>query len=301
MKPAPFHYYRADSALAAVQAAAAPDWNGNARFLAGGQSLVPALSFRDIRPAVLVDIMHCPDLGRLDLADHGLVAGARCVQSEIECSVASRAVCPLLVDALRWVALPQIRNCGTVVGSLAQANPGAEIPVVAMALNATIEIMDVEGRRETIDAGKLFANQSGTFVGPAQLLTSAYLRALRHNEGWGFAEIQLRPGHYALVCAATAVVVSEGRVAETSISVGGLNSNPYRAASAEAFTLGRDILTDTWITEAARIAVDGSPWAARADQHASAEYRQAMAIIVVRDALRSAARRAQFAPRKGHG
>ena len=125
--------------------------------------------------------------------------------------------------------------------------------------------------------------------------------APRHNEGWGFAEIQLRPGHYALVCAATAVVVSEGRVAETSISVGGLNSNPYRAASAEAFTLGRDILTDTWITEAARIAVDGSPWAARADQHASAEYRQAMAIIVVRDALRSAARRAQFAPRKGHG
>jgi carbon-monoxide dehydrogenase medium subunit len=132
-------------------------------------------------------------------------------------------------------------------------------------------------------------------------LTSVRFRRLRANEGWGFAEIQLRPGHYALVCAATVLEVSEGRIATAGLSIGGLNGNPYRATDTEAFAIGQDASSDAWIIEAARSAVEERPWPARADQHASAEYRQAMAIVVARDALKSAIRRAYSAPIKMQG
>jgi carbon-monoxide dehydrogenase medium subunit len=296
VKPAAFHYSRPANSLAAVQILSAPEWRGQARILAGGQSLVPSLSCRDARPTMIVDIMACEDLGKLTVTDDDLIVGARALQAEVERSSVASEACPLLADAIRWVAVPQIRNRGTVVGSLAQANAGAEIPVVAAALDAKIERLDVTGRRNMLDAATFFSGLSGAAADPTDLLTSVRFRRLRANEGWGFAEIQLRPGHYALVCAAAVLEVSEGRIATAGLSIGGLNGNPYRATDTEAFAIGQDASSDAWIIEAARNAVAERPWPARADQHASAEYRQAMAIVVARDALKSAIRRAYSAP-----
>jgi CO/xanthine dehydrogenase FAD-binding subunit len=239
--------------------------------------------------------MACADLGKLAMKDGHITVGALALQSEVERSEVVEHSCPLLAEAIRWVAVPQIRNRGTVVGSLAQANAGAEIPVVAVALAANIEILNGKGQRNMMDAAKFFAGPSGAAVGRAELITSVQFRRLRANEGWGFAEIQLRPGHFALVCAAAVVEVSEGRIATAGLSIGGLNGNPYQATLTEAFSIGQDVTSDSWIDEAARTAVEERPWPARADQHASAEYRQAMAIVVARDALKSAIRRARSA------
>jgi aerobic carbon-monoxide dehydrogenase medium subunit len=296
MKPAPFHYYRAPDALAAVQALAAPEWQGGAKLLAGGQSLIPAMACRDARPSLVVDIMACADLAELCTDGEQLVIGARCRQGDLERSPLAISAVPLLVEAVRWVAIPQVRNRGTVIGSIAQANAAAEIPVVALVLDAEFELFGPEGKRKMIDARDMFSAQAGTSLDPTSLVAAGRFRAMREGEGWGFSEIQLRPGHFALVCAAAVVVVAEGVVVEASLCIGGLNQNPYRAVQAEAAPIGRAIDDDSWIEQIAVLAVRERPWPARADQHASAEYRQSAAVIAVREALESAIRRAQNRP-----
>jgi carbon-monoxide dehydrogenase medium subunit len=297
MKPAPFRYYRAPDALAAVRALSSPEWQGRAQLLAGGQSLVPAMACRDARPSLVVDIMGCSDLAELDVDEGQLVIGARCRQGDLERSSLARSTVPLLVEAIRWVAIPQVRNRGTVIGSVAQANAAAEIPVVAMVLDAEFEVVDGEGQRKMIGARHMFSPRSGTTLDPTSLVAAGRFRAMRKNEGWGFSEIQLRPGHFALVCAAAMIVVEGGVVTEVGLSVGGLNRNPYRPTRAEAASVGRGVDDNRWIDETASLAVRERPWPARADQHASADYRESIAVIAVRDALKSAIRRAQGAER----
>jgi carbon-monoxide dehydrogenase medium subunit len=296
MKPAPFHYYRAPNAPAAVQALESPEWQGRAKLLAGGQSLVPAMACRDTRPLLVVDIMGCSDLSELQTRGDEVVIGARCRQGDVERSSLALATVPLLVEAIRWVAIPRVRNRGTVIGNIVQANAGAEIPVVALVLDAEFDVLVAEGRRKVISARNMFSPQVGVSLDPTGLVAAGRFRAVRRNEGWGFSEIQLRPGHFALVCAAAVVVVEGGVVAEVGLSVGGLNPNPYRPTHAEAASIGRGIDDNVWIEETALLAVRERPWPARADQHASAEYRESVAVVAVRDALKSAIRRAQTAP-----
>ena len=139
MKPPKCKYVRADTAEHAVELLRASD--GEARILAGGQSLIPALSARSIAPSLIVDIMRCPGLGQVSETSSAVVIGAACRQAQIERSPMIRQSIPLISEALGWVAMPQVRSRGTVVGCLAQANAGGEVPVVALALDAEFKIL----------------------------------------------------------------------------------------------------------------------------------------------------------------
>ncbi len=150
MKPAKFKYVRAETAEHAVELLGSAD--AGAKILAGGQSLIPALSARTIRTSLLLDIMRCPGLGDVSQSSGDVTIGAACRQSKIERSFAIQQSVPLLAEALGWVAMPQVRSRGTVVGCLAQANAGGEVPVVALALDAQFNLL-LQGSVRRADVG----------------------------------------------------------------------------------------------------------------------------------------------------
>jgi CO/xanthine dehydrogenase FAD-binding subunit len=238
---------------------------------------------------LLIDIMRCP--GLTDVAQNsGYVAiGAACRQSRIELSPAMKQSVPLLCEALGWVAMPQVRSRGTVVGCLAQANAGAEVPVVALALDAQVDVLLPRGLRQRMPAREIYAVETGTRLPLQSLITSAKFRARAEGEGWGFSEVQLRQGHFALVCcAATLLLDRDGRVRSAKIAMGGLTANPYRADRSEAAFIGQTASDDSVLQDAAQTAVAERPWPARTDLHATAAFRSKTAVTAVIRALKRA-------------
>jgi CO/xanthine dehydrogenase FAD-binding subunit len=290
VKPAPFKYLRAETPDHAVEllGAAGP----TARILAGGQSLIPALSARIINASLLLDIMRCHGLDEVLQTATEISIGAACRQSRIERSPAIQQGVPLLSEALGWVAMPQVRSRGTVVGCLAQANAGGEVPVVALALDAQFNILLRTGVKHQIPARDVYSVESGTRLPSQSLILSASFRKRAPDEGWGFSEVQLRQGHYALVCCASTLLLEEsGRIRSVRIALGGLTANPYRAEKAEKMLLGEHVDNDRLIREAAYAASEERPWPARADLHATGAYRSKAAVVAVVRALADARKR----------
>jgi carbon-monoxide dehydrogenase medium subunit len=286
VKPAKFRYVRSETAEEVVAFLA--QGGASAKILAGGQSLIPALSARNITTSMLVDIMRCHELDYIAPNDAEIVIGSICRQFQIERSLKVQAYAPLLCEALRWVAMPQVRSRGTVVGCLAQANPGGEVPVVALALDAKISMLSQEARWQ-VPATDFFSAQFGAQLPPHTLLTSASFRARIPEEGWGFYEVQLRPAHFALVCCAATLSLDENhRIRSVRIAVGGVNANPYRASAAEKVLLGERVHDESLLREAGQIASTEHPWPVRADIHATASFRSQAAIAAVIRALEAA-------------
>jgi CO/xanthine dehydrogenase FAD-binding subunit len=287
MKPAKFRYVRAETADHAVELLGGAD--PTARILAGGQSLIPALSARSITASVLLDIMHCPGLDALSQTPGEVTIGAACRQSRMELSPVVRQSIPLLSEALGWVAMPQVRSRGTVVGCLAQANAGGEVPVVSLALDAELNILSRGGIKHRMPAREIYAVETGTRLPARSLIVSASFRARASGEGWGFCEVQLRQGHFALVCcAATLLLEEDGSIRSARIAVGGLTANPYRAARAEKTLIGETANQDGLLREAAQIAARERPWPARTDLHATGAFRAKAAVAAVARALTDA-------------
>jgi CO/xanthine dehydrogenase FAD-binding subunit len=196
---------------------------------------------------------------------------------------------PLLPEALGWVAMPQVRSRGTVVGCLAQANAGAEVPVVSLALDAELNLLLPGGARRRMAAKDVYAGDAGTQLPAASLIVSTSFRSRVAGEGWGFSEVQLRLGHFALVCcAATLVLGEDGRVRAVRIAIGGLTANPYRAHRAEQALMGETLDRDSLIRDGANIASAERPWPARTDLHASGVFRSKAAVATVTRALTDA-------------
>ena len=194
MKAAPFDYVRpatVTEALAALSEAA-----DDAKVLAGGQSLVPVLAMRLGRPAVLVDINTVAGLDELSLSEAILEVGATVRQRRLEHDPLTAAV-PLLGMALPWIGHRELRSRGTVCGSLAHADPAAELPAVAVCLNATLDIAGPSGRR-TVSAGDFFTGPMTTVLDPDELLLAARFPAAVPGDGFAFAELSRRHGDYAL-------------------------------------------------------------------------------------------------------
>jgi aerobic carbon-monoxide dehydrogenase medium subunit len=287
MKPAKFRYVRAETAEHAVELLCADA--SSSRILAGGQSLIPALSARSTSASLLVDIMRCPGLVAVSQSEGEVTIGAACRQSRIERDPEIQTVLPLLSEALGWVAMPQVRSRGTVVGCLAQANPGAEVPVVALALDARLNLVSPGGVRSRVSGEDVYAVGSGTKLPANSLIASASFRSRTPGEGWGFFEIQLRPGHFALVCCAATLRVDENScIRSARIAIGGLTASPYRARGAEKALTGEKIDRDSLIDTAARLACEERPWPARTDLHATAAFRSKAAIAAVARALTGA-------------
>jgi carbon-monoxide dehydrogenase medium subunit len=287
MKPAKFKYVRAETADHAVEQLCSAD--PSAKILAGGQSLIPALSARIITTSLLLDIMRCPGLDAVSQTKDQITIGAACRQSRMEASAIVQESIPLLSEALGWVAMPQVRSRGTVVGCLAQANAGGEVPVVSLALDAQLNLLSRGGVAQRMSAKDVYAAETGARLPPQTLIASASFRKRAANEGWGFSEVQLRRGHVALVCCAATLVLDEnGRVGSVTIAIGGLTANPYRADRAEKVLLGGAAGDDQIIGDAAHVASDEHPWPARTDLHATGAFRSKAAVAAVVRALTDA-------------
>jgi CO/xanthine dehydrogenase FAD-binding subunit len=269
----------------------------DARVLAGGQSLVPLLNFRLARPGHVIDIGRLPELGSLDETPAGLVVGAMVRQCRAERSPAVGARCPLLAAALPWIAHPPIRSRGTVCGSLAHADPAAELPAVAVALDATFVAVSARGRREIAAAG-FYQGYLTTALRPDELLAAVRFPAAAPGTGAAFCEVSRRRGDFAMAGAGAQVTLEDGAIADARICVSGVAAVPLRCAGSEQALLGSraDLGTLRLAADAAASILDPAD-----DLHATAGYRKHVAGVLLRRAVAEAYGSASGAGRSGHG
>lgn len=275
MKPAPFRYARARSVAEAVQLiASVPD----ARALAGGQSLIPALNMRLASPPLVVDINGIPDLDRIEVHDGVLTIGALVRHAQAERSDLIAAHAPLLARALPHIAHPAIRNRGTLAGSLALADPAAELPACFLALAGVAVIEGPQGRR-TVAADDFFKSLMITALGPHDILTAIHVPVAAPNTRVGFAEFSRRHGDYALAGLAACAQAQDGRLAHVRLAFFAVAATPVRARRAEA-ALADGPLDATRIDAAAvALADDLDP---EGDIHASGAMKKHLAGVLLR-------------------
>jgi carbon-monoxide dehydrogenase medium subunit len=266
MKCAPFDYIRASSVEQAVTTLA--DCDGDGKILAGGQSLVPLLALRMARPSALVDINRIAGIGSISPADGVVDVGALTRHS----ALAAQAHHPLLAEAARCIGHTAIRARGTAGGSLAHADPAAELPVVAVATGATVRIAGPAGTRTT-PADELFVAALTTSLADDEMITTI---RFPQPARWGFAEFARRHGDFALVTAVVTEIAGTVR-----ITLGGVASTPVRATQAERILAGGG----TARAAAAAAAAEIDP---ATDLHGPAPFRRAITAEMARRALAQA-------------
>ncbi len=278
MKPAPFEYVRPQS-LAAVCELLAND--EDARVIAGGQTLVPMLAMRLARPARLVDIARLPELSGIREDNGAIVIGATTRQVIAERSELVRRSLPLLTAALPWVGHPPTRNRGTVGGSIANADPSAEIPLVAVTLGAEIEITSTDGVT-TMPADDFFIGPMLTVIGQGECVSAVRFPVWAHkNVGVGFHEISARRSDFAFVSAAAQVALDDdGKCVELALGVGGASERPLPI---DVAPLIGSKLEQSRVTEAVEAAT--ASLETMDDLHASAAYRRRVAATLCARAL----------------
>src|SRR5579884_1140689 len=249
MKPAPFTYLRPDSLPAALAVLA--ERGETAKALAGGQSLVPLLNLRLARPEYVVDIGRLPGLDGIALADDGALAvGALVTHRALGESSLVRGRAPLLAECVPLIGHPAIRNRGTVGGSLAHADPAAELPAALVALDATLRVASTRGERE-VAAADFFVDLFTTALAPDELLLAARLPPPPPRTGWAVLELARRHGDFALAGAVAGLTLDRAGACEAArLVLFGVGATPVRAHDAEALLMGQR-LTDTLLTAAA--------------------------------------------------
>ena len=282
MKPAPFRYARPQNLADAVELLAAA--SHDAKILAGGQSLVPMMNLRLVRPAVLIDLNGVPELDHITRgADGSLSIGALARHVALEGSAAVIERAPLLAEAARHVGHLAIRHRGTIGGSLAHADPAAELPAALVALDAAFVLHGRRGPR-TVQASEFFLGLMTTALAPDEILLE--IRVPPQRRGWGFAEVVRRAGDFALA----GVVALVGRAApsgpfDSARLVGfGVGDRPVRFRAAEEILTSCDPSTALALAAAAAAAACDPP----EDVHASAEYRRHLAAVLTEQALNQA-------------
>ncbi len=269
MKPAPFDYTRAASVSEAVQALRAAD--GEGKLIAGGQSLTPILALRLSRPKLLIDINDIPGLSRIRHLPGGRISIGALVRHR---ALERQRHHPLLATAAPWIGHSAIRSRGTFGGSLAHADPAAELPIIATATDAIVHIHGADSSR-SIPVEDLLVGPLDTTLTEDEMITSIDL-VVPHR--WGFAEFSRRHGDFGLVTVAVAEI--EGR---TRVAVGGVAGTPYRDPESER-TLGPGRWSEATIDQTARALTAGIE--PTPDVHSTAEYRKSLAQELVRRALR---------------
>ena len=255
-----------------------------ASVLAGGQSLIPLLALRLAQPAVLIDINGVAELSGVSTTDGWVTIGATTREYVAEESAAIAESVPLLAAALPLIGHEAIRSRGTVGGSLAHADPAAELPAVARALNAEFVVRGPSGER-VVPAAEWFEGYLTTSRGPDELLTEVRFLAARPGTGTSFQEVARRHGDFAMVGLATSVTLNAGTITDARLAFAGVSDVPARATAAEELLEGERPTAELF-DEAARVAAaDIDP---PSDLHGSAEYRKKVAAALVRRGLREA-------------
>ena len=257
--------------------------NPGAKALAGGQSLIPTMAFRLAAPPMLVDLANLRELEKITIDANGAHLGARVRWRDIEDHAALAKAQPLLADAISHVAHYQVRNRGTIGGSLAHADPAAEMPGIAVTCDAQIMVHGSGGPR-SIAAGDFFTGALSTSLRDDELIVEVRLPGWPTNRRWAFEEFARRRGDFALAGVAVYYDLdANGRAANTHVGVIGACTRPRRVRDAEAAVNG-NTLTESTIQAAAR-ALEGALDDAPTDLHASAAYRRSLAGALLERAL----------------
>ncbi len=286
MKPAPFEWHAPESVEAALALKAAH--GEEARFLAGGQSLVPAMNFRVAQPAVLVDLNRVGGLDGIVADAGGLRIGAMARNAAIERSEAARRH-PILAEALHEVAHPQIRNRGTLGGNLSHADPASEMPAVMLALDGRFRLLGARGDRE-VSAAAFFVAPLTTALEPDEMLAEIVLPALPPRTGTAFLEIARRQGDYAMMGVAAVITRGpDGACAAARIACCSAGPTPMPAPRAAASLIGTRCAEADLAQAASLVREDIAPMGS---VQASAAYQRHLAGVLARRALRLAWERA---------
>jgi carbon-monoxide dehydrogenase medium subunit len=288
MKPAPFKYYAPTTVDEALVHLAEHGWD--AKVLAGGQSLIPMMNFRLAQPSVLVDLNKVSELFYLEpSSDGGLRVGAMTRQRRVELDtlVAQRA--PMIHEAMPKVAYPQIRSRGTFGGTMAHADPSAELVAASVALRAHFRLRKGNAER-WIGANEFFVGLFTTVLEPDELLVEVALPPIPQRCGWSFLEVARRHHDFALVGVAAVVTLDdEGRCEETRLVYFSVGDGPVEAHQAAALLKGQEPTSEA-IREAAETA-GASDVDPTSDINASAEYRRHLVKVLGRRALTEAFKR----------
>jgi carbon-monoxide dehydrogenase medium subunit len=287
MKPAPFAYFDPSTVEEAVSLL--EQQGSEAKLIAGGQSLVPLLNMRLARPTAVIDLNRIDGLSYIREDDGWLAIGAMTRQREVERSELVRTKQPVLYAATKLIAHPQIRNRGTIGGSLAHADPAAEYPALALALGAELRARGPEGERR-IAADDFFVTYLTTALEPSEVVTEVRVPVLAARTGWSVLELSRRHGDFALAgVVALLTLAQNGTIEDGRVVLFGVAATPLRATAAEAMLRGErpgeQLFAETG--RAASAAVEDG----LSDVHASAEYRKHLVSVLTRRALAEAAGR----------
>lgn len=289
MKPAPFEYFAPESVDAALDLAA--EYGYEAKWLAGGQSLVPAMNFRLIQPSVLLDLNRLQALDFIrQTPDGSLRLGAMTRQRGLERDATVARACPLLAEVMPYVAHPQIRNRGTLGGSIVHADPAAELPVAAVALDARFYVRSRDAER-WVAARDFFQGIFTVDLAPEEMLVEVEFPPLAPGTGWSFLEVARRHGDYALVGVAALVTIGEdGLCQQARLVYLNVGDQPVDARRAAQLLVGEAI--DEAAMEAVAQVASQEEIDPVADLHASVAYQRHLAGVLTRRALRQALARA---------
>lgn len=290
MKPAPFDYARPSTLDEACALLAA---DPEARLISGGQTLIPMMAMRLARPSRLIDIARLAELKGIHEKPDAILIGAATRQVEVERSALIGTKLPLLAAAIVWVGHAPTRARGTVGGSIANADPAAEIPLVLATLGGSVTVQEAKMQRE-ISAGDLFVGPMTTAVPAAGCITAAHFPVWRETHvGVGFHEVSARKSDFAYVSAAAQVALDDsGRCIRLAIGIGGAPPVPTRLDAVEAVLKGKPITSDA-VRAAVTAAVEDLE--VMRDGHASESYRRRVAIGLAERAIMDAASAAKGA------
>jgi carbon-monoxide dehydrogenase medium subunit len=252
VKPAPFEYVRPGSLPEALEALARHAPAG--KILAGGQSLVPMMNLRLVKPAVLIDINRIPGLADIRVDGGELVIGALARHAALLASEIVGKHCPLMVEAYGWVAHGPIRNRGTLGGNMNHADPASEMPAVLAACEARIGVRSARGAR-TIPASEFFAGALATTLADGEMVTEIRIPTAKPGQGAAWQEAANRKGDFAMAGIAALVTVAGGKCTQASLAAAGMERPGVRLPAAEKLLVGTT-LDDAAIAGAARMAAE---------------------------------------------
>jgi carbon-monoxide dehydrogenase medium subunit len=282
--PTSFDYARAtslDDALAKLGAS-----GGSAKLLAGGHSLIPLMKLRLSEPTTLIDIARIPGLAGIKEKDGKIEIGAATTHHAVASSALLRDKCPALAETAETIGDPQVRNRGTIGGSLAHADPAADYPAILVALDAEIHIKGTGGWR-AVKASDFFQGMFTVDLQPDEIIAGVHVKP---QKAAAYAKLHQRASHFAIVGVGAALEVSGGNISAARVGLTGATTHAVRLANVEAALAGKP-LSDATIAAAAAVAGDGLG-DLNADLHGSAEYRRSMIKVFTKRALEAAKARA---------
>lgn len=288
MKPAAFEYHAPDSLEQALQIMRLHA--GEGKILAGGQSLVPAMNFRVVQPGVLIDLNRVGELSFIREQDETIRIGAMARERHLEFDQAIAKRTPLLTEATPFIAHPQIRNRGTIGGSIVNADPAAELPVLMLALNARLKARNASSER-WIGAPDFFTGMFSTALEPDEILVEIELPFMPVRTGWSFMEVAPRAGDYALMGVAALVTLDEnGKCAQAKLVYLNAGEGPMDAKEAAKLLQGEEM--SAALIESAAAHASQKEINPFGNVHTSPEFQRHLANVLTKKALKQAVQRA---------